>query len=723
MKPAITRLEAQASTTLLTLLDDMFASCDDLFFDLASRAQSNLEQNLYFESMREVRIRTEEGRADFEKGLHESFAKLGQPDGEQKKLNDIPVEDLALVDEDQAELDVAVKSMTTRARAASKNPLYEFHARIESLVPSTLLKEEENPLDAGALIKLFVTTSHNVHIEIKPKIILLKQFERFVVNRLPEIYVSANTLLEELGVKFIDQKRQKVSRGTAAKSSHSNFAETAEQSLLNDDSEQHYMYSSPALADLSSLLERLRDSAQLNQGLQLGRTPLLAASSGTPLSSADLLKILQSSTNNQTTEKNNFDLRDYMRQLLSREQADDKKLGIAKIDEDIINLVAMFFDFVLDDHNIPDNVKALIGRLQMPILKVALKDKSFFTNTEHPCRHFINELSRISIGLGQNDANAHELLERMEQWVHNIQNESENIEIAFGNAAAELKTYSANLDKRAELVEKRTSEGAQGQARKQIAKMKAQKAIQDSMDGKVVAKSVADFIVNLWQQVLYRAQIKEGDESPAWLSHLQTMHDLIWCSQPHDDEKSRQRLDRIRENLITKLREGLKETTLNSTQINSLAEKIDQTIDAVSSAAQDLTQVSELQPFQAEKEVSLETLSEQKNWKEMSALERQQKQHQALTYEFIERADAVPVGSWLEFKVPSSGTIIRCKLAAKLEGSDTYVFVNRLGFKAIEKPRKEFAFDLQRKRARLLKSGPLFDRSLHKMVSALKSTK
>ena len=101
---------------------------------------------------------------------------------------------------------------------------------------------------------------------------------------------------------------------------------------------------------------------------------------------------------------------------MSREQADDKKLGIAKIDEDIINLVAMFFDFVLDDHNIPDNVKALIGRLQMPILKVALKDKSFFTNTEHPCRHFINELSRISIGLGQNDANAHELLERMEQW-------------------------------------------------------------------------------------------------------------------------------------------------------------------------------------------------------------------------------------------------------------------------------------------------------------------
>ena len=261
MKPAIKRLEAHASTTLLALLDDMFASCDDLFFDLASRAQSNLEQNLYFESMREVRIRTEDCRANFEKGLHKGFAEIGQPEGEQKKLDDILMEDLALVDEDQAELDVAIKSMTTRARAASKNPLYEFHARIETLVPHTL-KDEENPLDAGALIKLFVTTSRNVHIEIKAKIILLKQFERFVVNRLPEIYVSANALLEELGVKFIDQKRQKISRGTAAKSSQSNFTEAAEQGLLNDNSEQHYLYSSPALADLSSLLENLRCSAQ-----------------------------------------------------------------------------------------------------------------------------------------------------------------------------------------------------------------------------------------------------------------------------------------------------------------------------------------------------------------------------------------------------------------------------------------------------------------------------
>ena len=33
MNPAIKKLESQASKTLLELLDDMFASCDDLYFD------------------------------------------------------------------------------------------------------------------------------------------------------------------------------------------------------------------------------------------------------------------------------------------------------------------------------------------------------------------------------------------------------------------------------------------------------------------------------------------------------------------------------------------------------------------------------------------------------------------------------------------------------------------------------------------------------------------
>ena len=69
----ITQLEKQCSQTLLTLLDDMFASCDDLFFDMASRATSNAEQNLYFESMREIRVKTRAARSDYKNALTKGF--------------------------------------------------------------------------------------------------------------------------------------------------------------------------------------------------------------------------------------------------------------------------------------------------------------------------------------------------------------------------------------------------------------------------------------------------------------------------------------------------------------------------------------------------------------------------------------------------------------------------------------------------------------------------
>ena len=165
--------------------------------------------------------------------------------------------------------------------------------------------------------------------------------------------------------------------------------------------------------------------------------------------------------------------------------------------------------------------------------------------------------------------------------------------------------------------------------------------------------------------------------------------------------------------------QGLSATTLNESQINKLVADIENSINTVRSP--DSAQAETVETFEANKQPALDTLEAQKTWKEMTALERQKKHHVALTYECIERADAVDVGTWLEFKIPASGTTLRCKLATKLEESDTYIFVNRLGFKTMERARKDFAFDLQRKRARILKSGPLFDRSLHKMVNSLKN--
>ena len=84
-------------------------------------------------------------------------------------------------------------------------------------------------------------------------------------------------------------------------------------------------------------------------------------------------------------------------------QPDTAKKSLGQADDDAVNFVGMLFDYILNDRNLAIPMKALIGRLQIPIIKLAIIDKTFFEKTAHPARALLNELS--SAGIGWSSAN------------------------------------------------------------------------------------------------------------------------------------------------------------------------------------------------------------------------------------------------------------------------------------------------------------------------------
>src|SRR5690625_5976672 len=72
--------------------------------------------------------------------------------------------------------------------------------------------------------------------------------------------------------------------------------------------------------------------------------------------------------------------------------------AINQVDEDVINLVSMMFEFILDDRNLATPMKALLGRLQIPMVKVAIADKSFFSKGGLPARRLLNEMANAALG-------------------------------------------------------------------------------------------------------------------------------------------------------------------------------------------------------------------------------------------------------------------------------------------------------------------------------------
>src|SRR4030065_2208907 len=66
--------------------------------------------------------------------------------------------------------------------------------------------------------------------------------------------------------------------------------------------------------------------------------------------------------------------------------------------------VAMLFDVVFDESAIPDRIKAQIARLQIPVLKAAMLDRNFFSQSNHPVRRMLDAIATLAVHLPDNEA-------------------------------------------------------------------------------------------------------------------------------------------------------------------------------------------------------------------------------------------------------------------------------------------------------------------------------
>jgi len=66
------------------------------------------------------------------------------------------------------------------------------------------------------------------------------------------------------------------------------------------------------------------------------------------------------------------------------------------LDHMVIDVVASLFDAILADPKVPPQMARLLARLQLPVLRAALGDTSFFSKRNHPVRRFINRLASLA---------------------------------------------------------------------------------------------------------------------------------------------------------------------------------------------------------------------------------------------------------------------------------------------------------------------------------------
>ncbi|MGI9287914.1 MAG: DUF1631 family protein, partial [Pseudomonadales bacterium] len=358
---------------LIGLLQTMFDNADDALFELADKARSNTEQNIFFESMREVRLKRRTIETQFAQLIPAVFeqAYAGEkPADAPVKLEQVNETGLSLVQNDDLEEQVAIDGMVAKGLVKNAVQLRQLTQRVDSLMTRQVIDEHSNPLGPRAICHSFMDACAELDVEIKSKLVVFKLFDKFVVSHLEPIYLACNELLIEEGILPGLQLEERQHRQADTKSRTSSARPAAnDQNAASDQ----------IFASLQSLLAQQQNAVLANELLHAANW--FAPGSGPELPTPQVMDLLAdvqhrqapglSQALNQQTSLQPVDVYTLLRTLLEeRDVKEPQSLG--RIDFDAINLVALLFQFILDDPNLATPMKALIGRLQIPVLKVAM---------------------------------------------------------------------------------------------------------------------------------------------------------------------------------------------------------------------------------------------------------------------------------------------------------------------------------------------------------------
>lgn len=251
-------------------VQELFTAADDTLFDMADRAGSNQEQNSLFETMRELRLKQKNLQHGYLQQLGESFASLtqfrvGQPADSIATDRD----SLTLVQPDELEENVAINNMISKVMNNDADLLENLNARIGHVLAREI-PLGDNPLGPASLSRLFLDILNQTGFaDIQIKLILLKLFERSVLEDLGLLYADSNQILLEAGILPTLRTRGAVKKTPASSYDNSLPATPAGQAEVS-------------FQDIQSLLR--------NTGTLPGITP--PSTDAVPVSSGDLMRLL-----------------------------------------------------------------------------------------------------------------------------------------------------------------------------------------------------------------------------------------------------------------------------------------------------------------------------------------------------------------------------------------------------------------------------------------------
>jgi len=395
---------------------------------------------------------------------------------------------------------------------------------------------------------------------------------------------------------------------------------------------------------------------------------------------------------------------------------------VNQVDEKTIDFIEMLFDAIIEDTSISEPVTNLLLRLQIPVIKIAMLDKNFFADGEHPCRTTLNLIAHLGRGLASdNDA----LFTSLTRVVESLLNDFDISNSSFETTVKQLESIEAQeLQKTAEKEKATQKVVLQNHAREVVLA-----EIQYHVMGKTLPKVAQNLILKNWSTLMFHRYIKFGKSSDTWHDAVTAVNKMIQLLQPIESSHAYNKLKTEKDTALDKFHNDLLDTKQNpvevETEINnvfinfeSMLENsqfnpanassstyfisVDENIGDGSNETVDLMAEPELD---IEEEI-IDPLLEQSN------LAREKIAH---------LPQEVRPGVWFKVFNGEDSAARRVKLSVIIMEEAKLIFVDRVGIKVIEKDAETFTEELAADTSQIIADHSAFDHALGMVISSLSS--
>ncbi len=554
------------ASRLVAAVRVMMDKVDDTLFELADRAENNTIQTRYFDAMREVRLQRASVESAFEKGVRETPARRPTAPSPhvQEVLGLAPTLELSLVEDDELEQSLAVKTMVDKLESVCGNELFVLDKRIGFLVGDRNLEGAGNPLGPDAICNAFGHACESIEADIEIRLIVLKLFDKYVVATMPELYQDLNRTLAAKGVlpqlRYGMQTpvaRPAAPRRASTEGDHQvERAPGAVPAAVFGGSSGGGVTGMPVGENVFATLQQLLAASASQPGGEhayAGGGPAPAVVQGLTLLQRGGAAAIAGAGLALDAEALAGGTANVVRDL----RASDMARNMRPLEQATIDIVAMMFDYILDDKHLPDAMKALIGRLQIPVLKVAILDQDFFSKRSHPARRLLDTLAAAAVGAGEENRDDAALYEEAERVVHRILNEFEDDVGIFAGMLAELDEFLAREQALASESAAESADAIQAREGLRLATAAAQEAVSQRLQEREVPAVLREVFLDPWRELLILHYVKDGGESEPWHDALKAMDDLLWSVIPKRTSEERSRLLESLPGLLKRINEGL----------------------------------------------------------------------------------------------------------------------------------------------------------------------